>query len=65
MEKLLSPREAAEILGVSLPTLYTWTYRRQIPAQKVGRLLRFSPAALQRWLKGQEQRTLAEQGISE
>jgi excisionase family DNA binding protein len=53
MEKLLSPQEAAALLGVRVTTLYTWSYRRQIPSQKVGRLLRFSPAALQGWLAHQ------------
>ena len=50
MEKLLTPSEAAELLGVKLSTLYTWAARRQMPVQKVGRSLRFSPAALARWL---------------
>ncbi len=57
MEKLLSPQEAADLLGVKTCTVYTWSYRRQIPSQKVGRLLRFSPAALQRWLKAQERKS--------
>jgi excisionase family DNA binding protein len=54
MEKLLSPKEAADLLGVKTCTVYTWAYRRQIPSQKVNRLLRFSPSALQKWLKEQE-----------
>ncbi len=58
MEKLLSPQEAADLLGVKICTVYTWAYRRQIPSQKVGRLLKFSPSALQGWLKGQERKPL-------
>ena len=53
MEKLLKPQEAADLLGVALNTLYTWGHRRQIPFQKVGHALRFSPAALSRWLARQ------------
>jgi excisionase family DNA binding protein len=53
MEKLIKPQEAAELLGVSLHTLYTWVHRRQIPFQKVGHALRFSPAALSEWLAKQ------------
>jgi excisionase family DNA binding protein len=53
MEKLIKPQEAAELLGVSLHTLYTWVHRRQIPFQKVGHALRFSPRALDEWLEGQ------------
>lgn len=58
MEKLLNPQEAAELLGVKVCTVYTWSYRRQIPSQKVGKLLRFSPAELQKWLKEQERKPL-------
>jgi excisionase family DNA binding protein len=58
MEKLLSPRETADLLGVKTCTVYTWAYRRQIPSQKVGKLLKFSPSALQRWLKDQERKSL-------
>jgi len=62
MERLMSPREAAELLGVKVCTVYSWAYRRQIPVQKVGRLLRFSPTALQRWLRDQERKPLEESG---
>ncbi|MFI5395316.1 MAG: helix-turn-helix domain-containing protein [Candidatus Binatia bacterium] len=53
MERLLKPQDAAELLGVSLHTLYTWVHRRQIPFQKVGHALRFSPTALSEWLSKQ------------
>ena len=53
MERLLSPSEASGLLGVSVSTIYTWAYRRQIPFQKVGRALRFSPEALREWLASQ------------
>jgi excisionase family DNA binding protein len=53
LEKLLTPSEAASLLGVRLKTLYTWASRRQVPAQRVGRCLRFSPAALSTWLAAQ------------
>ena len=53
MERLLTPSEAAELLGVKLSTLYTWAARHQVPVQKVGRALRFSPAALSKWLAAQ------------
>jgi len=53
MEKLLRPSEAAAFLGVKVSTVYAWAARRQIPIQRVGRSLRFSPAALARWLAAQ------------
>jgi len=53
MEKLMTPAQVAEFLGVKLGTLYAWTHRRQIPFQKVGRALRFSPKVLDEWLMSQ------------
>ena len=29
-EKLFSPRQAAQVLGVSYPTLKTWIYKKKI-----------------------------------
>jgi len=43
-------------------TVYTWAHRRQILSQKVGKLLRFSPTALQRWLRDQERKPLEDLG---
>ncbi len=56
MEQLLKPAEAARLLAVSIETLYTWAQRRQIPTQRVGHALRFSPRALKRWLSGRQER---------
>jgi excisionase family DNA binding protein len=53
VEKLLKPSEAAALLGVKVSTLYAWAARRQIPTQRVGRSLRFSPSALSKWLATQ------------
>ncbi|TMB22084.1 MAG: helix-turn-helix domain-containing protein [Deltaproteobacteria bacterium] len=53
MEKLLTAREAAALLGVRLSTLYTWAQRHRVPTQYVGRCLRFSPAELEAWLTAQ------------
>lgn len=53
METLLKPAEAAEILRVSIATIYAWVAQRRIPAQKVGNALRFVPSELARWLKEQ------------
>jgi len=53
MERLLNPSEAASLLAIKLSTLYTWAARHQIPVQKVGRALRFSPSALSAWLAQQ------------
>lgn len=60
MEKLLTPPEAAELLGVRLSTLYTWASRHKLPVQKVGRALRFSPSALAAWLETQAREVMEE-----
>lgn len=42
-ERLLTIREAAEYLAVSVSTLYGWVWQRRIPFIKMGRALRFDP----------------------
>ncbi len=58
MEKLMSPKDAAELLGVKLSTIYSWTHRRSLPCLKVGARLRFSPAGLAAWLQQRERPVL-------
>jgi excisionase family DNA binding protein len=53
MEKLLTVSEAAGVLKIAESTLYQWSYRRQIPSQKVGKSLRFSVHDLENWLRQQ------------
>lgn len=53
IEQLLKPSEAAALLGVRVSTIYSWSARGQIPTQRVGRSLRFSPSALAKWLAAQ------------
>ena len=63
MEHLITPLQAADLLGISLPTVYTWVARRKIPYVKVGSALRFRPSALEAWLKEREHLpTAAERG---
>jgi len=52
-ERLLSPRQAAELLGIKVTTLYGWARHGRVPVQYVNRCLRFSPSALERWLAAQ------------
>ena len=51
MDKLLTTKEVAEILGISETTAKIWASRRVFPVVKVGRLIRISPTALQRWIE--------------
>jgi excisionase family DNA binding protein len=54
MEHLIGPAEAAKVLGVSVPTVYTWVARRKIPFVKAGTALRFRPSALEAWVRERE-----------
>jgi excisionase family DNA binding protein len=48
-ERLLDVREAAALLGLKSPrTLYKWAYSGRVPSVKIGRLLRFHRADVER-----------------
>ena len=52
-QRLLTPAEVSEFLGVPLGTLYAWHYRGDgPPVAKVGRHLRYREDDLERWLAG-------------
>ena len=57
-EKLqtVSVARAAEVLGVHPWTLYRWAREGRIPAIKLGRSVRFRVAALEEWMRQQEER---------
>jgi len=54
MEKLICPKEAAEVLGIKPDTLYRWTAERKIPFLKIEGAIRFRPSALQAWIQERE-----------
>ncbi len=54
MEHLITPIQAADLLGISLPTVYTWVSRKRIRYVKVGAALRFRPSSLEDWLRKRE-----------
>jgi len=59
MEKLLSRREVAELLGVPAGTVDQWAATGTGPRyMKVGRHARYRPSDLEKWLdtRAQEQR---------
>lgn len=51
MSKLLTIDEASEYLGISKMTLYRWVSARKVGFIKVGRLVRFKQAHLDRWIE--------------
>lgn len=48
-----SPTEAAQVLGVSRPTIYTLIKREDFPAFKVGARTLISVLGLQEWVDNQ------------
>ena len=59
-DKVLTIREAAEILKLSVPTLYGLVSRSQIPVSKKGKRLYFSRDELMSWIKSGRKSTTAE-----
>lgn len=52
LERLLSVDEVADFLGIPVATLYQWRHKGTGPAAiRVGRHLRYDPAALRAWLE--------------
>ncbi|BCA55950.1 hypothetical protein W02_30900 [Nitrospira sp. KM1] len=49
--RLLGMREMADIIGISVHTLYTMVSQRRIPFVKVGRLTKFDRQALDNWIE--------------
>ena len=53
-ERLLSVREVAEMLNVSVSWVYVQTEQRQIPFLKLGRYLRFRPSDIAAYVRDQQ-----------
>jgi excisionase family DNA binding protein len=55
MDKLWTPQELADFLGVPLQTVYQWRSKRRGPRGiRVGRHIRYRPATVTRWLDEQQ-----------
>jgi predicted DNA-binding transcriptional regulator AlpA len=53
-EPLWTIEDLSLYLGVPIETLYTWRNKRSgPPAARLGRHLRYDPADVREWLKGQ------------
>lgn len=52
-KRLITPEEAAELLGVEVQTLAVWrtTGRYELPFVKVGRSVRYKAADLEKWIE--------------
>lgn len=59
-DKLLTIREAAEIIHLSVPTIYGLVQRQAIPVSKKGKRLYFTQQELNAWIKSGRKKTVAE-----
>jgi len=56
LEKLLTPLQLAEVLGVKLGTVYSWVSRGvDVPHVKIAGTVRFREKAVMDWLLHKEQ----------
>jgi predicted DNA-binding transcriptional regulator AlpA len=54
-DRLWTVRDVSAFLGVPVGTLYQWRYMRiGPPAYRVGRHIRYDPAAVRTWLSTQD-----------
>ncbi|MBS0180020.1 MAG: helix-turn-helix domain-containing protein [Nitrospira sp.] len=49
-KRLLTVEETAAYLGLSKLTVYDWVSQRKIEHVKIGRLVKFDPRVLDRWI---------------
>lgn len=55
MEKLLTVKEVAELLGLTRMSIYLMVHRGQIPHVKIGeRILRFDQEEIRKWLEAKK-----------
>jgi len=61
--RLLTERQAAETLGLSMRTLQAWRYQGEGPVfVKVGRAVRYDPTDLNAWIAGRRRRSTSDNG---
>ncbi len=51
IDRWLSVEEIADYLGIKKDTVYKWVRKRNMPAHKVGRLLKFQKEEIDLWIK--------------
>ena len=57
---LVSPREAANLLGISERSLHTYTAAGTIPVVRIGGSKRYSVAALSEWIRAASEKKVRE-----
>jgi len=54
LEKWIGIEEAAAYLGVTTVTIRNWIRKGNIPAHKIGKLWKFKPSELDKWVNSGE-----------
>lgn len=55
MKKLISIEQLSDHLNIPVATIYSWTSMKVIPFYKIGRLVKFDEAEIDRWLEERKQ----------
>ena len=64
MEPLLvSPREAARVLGISIGTMYLWLKSGEVPSVRIGALIRVPVEGLRAFVEARSIRTRDESDL--
>jgi excisionase family DNA binding protein len=58
--QLLTIKQAAELLDLTVPTIYGYVHRREIPFSKKSRRLYFSKKELTDWIHADRKKTISE-----
>jgi excisionase family DNA binding protein len=56
-QRLLTVKEAAQYLSISVSTLYGWVWQRRVPFVKIGRAVRFDPRDVEAFVEANKQRS--------
>ncbi|MBZ0268898.1 helix-turn-helix domain-containing protein [bacterium] len=64
-EEFLTAAELAGRLRVRIGTVYSWAADGRLPSVRMGRLVRFSPTAIEKWLSGRAVRGQAIPTVTE
>ena len=51
-DQMMTPRDVAKLLNVSLRMVYVWLARKDIPSIKIGRVVRIRKSELEAFLNG-------------
>ncbi len=58
MQKLLTPRDIANLINCRPSTIYAWAKCGAIPAKKINGLVRFDATEIEQWLSKQNVQSL-------